>query len=149
MAKIVDIAKALATALTLNGFPEAEARAMPYMKREQLDGRKTVVTYRNVTYEEDARDDYYRVYELAIAVQGPLRPNENGVDDDVVEGFLDDVERLVELWGDDGPLRHTTIEDAEYVSGPEHITGSVFEHLLANDEHQFFSWTLVRYGQPA
>jgi hypothetical protein len=155
-AKIIQIAEALRDVLLVNQFPEAEVRLMPYMTREEAgDDRRVVIVPSGATYDEGSRRDFQTIYELRVVIEKAMirgvgagvsssenakQMMERGAD------LLTDLEALVGLWGDDGPLRFKRLAGADYFSGPSHPTGNIHEPQVLDEQHLFLTAIAIQYG---
>jgi hypothetical protein len=62
---------------------------------------------------------------------------------------LGDVETLVHLWGESGPLRGAVLAGSIWDSGPDHPTGNLYEDGQIQDNQLFASIVAIRYGVDA
>jgi hypothetical protein len=142
MSTISAMGDALVTALQAAGFTEAERKPLPYVQREQCTSRKCVVICRNIVADDGSREDLDGTYELSIVLQREISdPHSNTVVDDL----LDDVQTLWALWKDGGALQEVPLQGGEWIGGPSHPTGAIYEFQQLLEMQLFTSVTLVKY----
>jgi hypothetical protein len=142
MSTIATMADALVTALQAAGFTEAERKPLPYVDRKDCADRKCVVICRNIASDDGSRKDLDDTYELSIVIQKEVsNPHSNTV----VDALLDNVQTLWALWGESGSLHATPLSGGEWIGGPTHPTGTIYEFQQLLELNLFTSVTLVRY----
>ncbi len=135
---VMTIANAVVDTLHAAGYAEAELRAIPYMSREELDGRKIVVTFGAPAYDETSRHQFGDTYDLRIVLQAPADPADNAD----LAVHLSALQSLIRLWQKD--LSDVRMAGAELVTGPTQEL--LYEPGLLHQHRMFVSVFSVSYS---